>query len=75
MSKYRYDYYEVQVPGDAWQGVPPEEQRESICQAAITEAGERAKLYAMPCNWTARITKGEVGDYLVTVKVVRKRHR
>lgn len=70
----KYDYYEIEIPGDVFQGDSMEEQREGICQQAIDEARERAKLYCVPANWSAHIIKGEPGDTIVTVKVRRVRN-
>jgi hypothetical protein len=62
------DVYHIQVPGDL--ADTPQE----LCEHAITEARERARIYAMPANWEAEIEKGEVGDFEVTVKVIRWRN-
>ena len=77
MSKvYRYDVYEVQVPTDlADPEKSPDDQRKELCQQAITQAEERAKVYALPADWSAEIVQGDLEGFEVTVRVVRKRHR
>lgn len=67
MSKYKYDYYTVSVPGDCY------DTREELGQLAIREAEERTKLYCLPCEWTAKLVAGELGDYELSFKVRRKR--
>ncbi len=67
MSKFKYDYYTVAVPGDLHDNM------EALADQAINEARERAKLYAMPAVWTARHISGEVGDFEVKFRVCRKR--
>jgi flavin-binding protein dodecin len=62
------DYYRISIPGDF--GTETE-----ICEQAVTEARERARLYVMPAEWAARIVSGTVGDYEVTVLVTRRRYR
>lgn len=76
-SKYVYDYYKVSVPGDVFQGgtMPEDEQKRRLCNCAIDEAREKARLYCIPCEWTAEILRGEVGSWEVVVSVRRKRNR
>lgn len=68
MSKFRYDYYTVSIPGDL------SDDMTVLADQAITEAKERAKLYVMPATWTATRISGEIGDHEVTFKVSRKRN-
>lgn len=53
MRKLIYDYYQVSVPEDL--GTLMER-----CEVAITEARERTRLYAIPCDWTVRIGPGDM---------------
>jgi len=64
----RYDYYDIDVPGDCADTIG------DLASIAIDEARERARLWVMPCLWTARHVSGEVGDWIVRFRVVRKRH-
>jgi hypothetical protein len=68
-KRYVYDYYEVDVPGDL------SDDMTVLAEQAITEARERTKLYCMPALWTATRISGEIGDYEVRFRVVRKRNR
>jgi len=68
MKKYRYDYYTVKLPGDM------EETMERLGQLAIGEAEDRARVYALPCEWTAKHVAGKIGDYEITFRVRRKRN-
>ena len=72
MSRFVYDYYEVSLPGDIFDG---EDALERLANLAIDEARERAKLYCIPAEWTAERISGEVGDFEVTFKVRRKREK
>ena len=64
----RYDYYRVEVPGDCADSI------RELGAIAITEARERARVYAMPCDWTATHVSGDVGDFVVRFQVRRRRH-
>jgi hypothetical protein len=63
------DRYTVKVPGDLADDL------ETLADQAITEARERARLYCTPAEWTATRIAGEVGDFEVTFRVVRRRHK
>ena len=67
-SKYVYDRYRVAVPGDLADDL------ESLREAAIAEARERARLYVMPCAWWAKPVS-ELGGHEVVFVVTRKRLR
>ena len=71
-SKCVYDYYEIAVPGDAFDGDDAIQQLGSL---AIDEARERAKLYCVPAEWTSKLISGEAGDFECVFQVVRKRNR
>jgi hypothetical protein len=64
---FRYDYYTVSVPGEAY-----DNDEEKICQAAIDIARENAKLYCMPAHWYASIV--DSSGYETEVRVCRKRN-
>ncbi len=68
-KKYVYDYYEISIPGDAF------ETMEDACDCAINEARDRARLYCMPCMWSAWPIRGEIGSWEIIFKVSRKRNR
>jgi hypothetical protein len=51
-SRYRYDYYRVDVPEDV--GTMKER-----CSVAIETARERATLYVVPCAWEVLTIAGE----------------
>lgn len=61
------DYYTVSIPGDASDSL------EDIASMAIDEARERARLYAIPCEWTACHVSGEIGEWEVKFRVRRRR--
>lgn len=72
-SKFVYDYYEVEIPGDVFDG---EDSLEQLASLAIDEAREKTKLYCTPCVWTSEKVSGEVGSSGdVTFRVRRKRLR
>lgn len=62
-----YDRYTVSIPGDLADNL------EALGDQAITEARERARIFAIPAVWTATRIKGDVGDNEVVFRVVRKR--
>ena len=69
MTPYIYDYYTVKVPGDL------DDNLHDLADHAIQIARDRAKLYCTPCNWTAWLVSGGIGDFEVTFRVRRTRWR
>ena len=67
MRRYKYDYYNVEVPGDCADSI------EELGQVAIAEAADRTRLYCLPALWTAMLVAGVVGDWVVRFRVCRKR--
>ena len=69
----KYDYYEIDLPGD----LEPDDDEwlERMGSHAIDEARERATLYVLPAEWTAELTDGDANTYHVTFKVRRKRRQ
>lgn len=63
------DYYDVDVPGDLADDLG------TLAEQAITEARERARIWAIPAEWTASRVSGDVGDSNVRFRVCRKRNR
>lgn len=59
MKRFKYDYYDVEVPGDCADSI------EDLAHVAIAEARERAQLYCMPAIWHAVRVSGDVGDWTV----------
>ena len=59
MKRYRYHYYDVEVPPDLSQD------KEERADIAINQARERARLYITPCSWWATHDDGN------TVRVCR----
>lgn len=57
-----HDYYEIDIPADF---TDPQERFD----LAVSEARERTRIYAMPCNWVLLSDDGH------TVKVRRDRRR
>ncbi len=66
-ARYSYDYYTVSVPGDL------ETTIKGLGQWAIRDAEERARIYALPCQWDAWPIEGKVGDLEVKFRVRRIR--
>jgi hypothetical protein len=66
---FTYDYYVIGVPGDL------AESMQELAEQAIAEAREKARLYCMPCEWSAHAISGEVGGMEVRFKVRRKRNK
>ncbi len=60
--------YIVQIEGDAANSM------EELGSMAIDEARERARLYVMPAEWSAKPIKGSLGDFYVTFQVTRKHY-
>ncbi len=69
MAKIIYDYYTIAVPGDC---VSTMSELHSI---AIDQARELTRLYCIPAEWTSTLISGEIGDYEVTFRVRRRRHK
>lgn len=69
MAALIYDYYEIDVPGDCAGEIG------ELAEIAINEARERARIYAVPAEWTAKRVSGELGDFNVKFKVTRKRRK
>ena len=63
----KYDYYEVEIPGDL------ADDMETLEQHAIDEAEQRTKLWCMPCEWSVKRISGDVGDWSIRFQVRRKR--
>ena len=63
------DYYTVSIPGDL------SEEMTDLENQAITEARERAKLWVVPCEWSVKLIKGEVGSHEVVFRVCRRRNK
>lgn len=66
------DNYTVTVPGDVYG--TDSDALERLSDLAINEARERARIYAIPAQWSAKLVAGEVGDFEVTFRVTRKRN-
>lgn len=64
-----YDYYTIEVPGDIYPTL------KWLGEVAIDEAKERARLYCIPCEWTATHVRGKPGDAYVVFQVRRKRNK
>ena len=75
MSRFAYDYYLIDLPGDMYDDMPTDEWLDKMGDHAIDEARERATLYCMPAEWRTTLVEGEQGDFSVVVKVCRKRAR
>lgn len=67
MDKFIYDTYKIKLPGDVF------DKKEQFLDLAILEAREKATLFVVPCEWRAEFLAGEIGDFEVIIKVVRKR--
>jgi len=65
------NYYTVELPGDLFED--GDDWKERMCQQAISEAWERARLYIIPALWTAKIVSGDAGSWTVTIRVCRSR--
>ena len=64
------DYYTIRLPGDLF---ATQQEFESY---AIDVAREQARLYAIPCEWQAKMVNPEsIGNCEVTVKVIRIRNK
>ncbi|MGW8177779.1 MAG: hypothetical protein ACWGQW_03180 [bacterium] len=77
------DYYTVKLPIDMVESEPEsfsDEDKEYLCDLAINEARERARLYCIPATWVAEVVMFDPlvplvdnGEYVI--KVVRVRHK
>ncbi len=65
MSQYKEEHFTISLPGDLC------ETMEDLATYAIDQAREEAETYVIPCQWEARHTGGELGDWEVTFDVVR----
>jgi hypothetical protein len=68
LKRFRYDYYEIAIPGDCADTI------EALANIAIDEARERTRLYCIPALWVSRWISGEIGDWIVRFRVIRKRN-
>ena len=66
---FRYDYYDVEVPGDCADSI------RDLGRIAITEAENRTRLYCLPALWYVVRIVGVVGDWVVQFRICRKRRR
>jgi len=67
MKRYKYDYYDVSVPGDCADSL------EELGRVAIADAVDRTRLYCLTASWTAVWVVGDVGDLVVRFRVCRRR--
>jgi len=67
MHNFVYDYYDVAVPSDL------SEDESVMAHQAITEAEERTRIYALPCDWRAEKIGENAMDTLYRVR--RRRYR
>ena len=65
----RYDYYIIDVPVDCADTL------DALADIAINEARERAKLYCIPCDWSATVISGKGGNSDMRFRVRRRRNR
>lgn len=66
-KKFVYDYYKVLIPNDL------SDDPKYAASVAIDQAREQAKLYCIPCEWTAtKIGQNALDDIY---RVRRKRNR
>jgi hypothetical protein len=63
------DYYTVSIPGDL------SDEMADLERQAITEARERTRLHVIPCEWSVKLIKGEIGSHEVIFRVCRKRNK
>lgn len=63
------DYYEVKLPTDLSDSL------DDLSSMAINEAKERARLYCVPAEWSAKLIAGEVGEGEVSFRVCRLRNK
>jgi hypothetical protein len=68
MPKLKTDRYTVRVSGEAFDTIA------AVLDAAINEARERAKIFAIPATWGATVVSGKLGDWEIIVRVTRKRN-
>lgn len=73
MSRFVYDYYTIELPGDMFGDLPKTEWLDRMANHAIDEARERATLYVIPAEWKVDLVEGEQGDFNIVMKVRRKR--
>jgi hypothetical protein len=71
--KMKYDYYEINLPGDLCEN--NDDWLENMGSYAISEARERAALYVIPAEWTAELIEGDADSFEVIFKVRRKRNQ
>ena len=55
MKRFKYDYYDVEVPGDCADSI------RDLGRIAITEAENRTRLYCLPALWYVVRIVGVVG--------------
>lgn len=71
-KNFVYDVYDVAIPGDL---LGDNATILELADYAIQGARERTTLYCSPCEWRATRVSGNVGDFEVMFRVVRKRRK
>jgi hypothetical protein len=70
---YKYNYMDVQLPGDLFAGLEGKELNDALADIAINEARERFATWAIPAVWSARLTEGTPSEsFKVVYRVCRK---
>lgn len=73
--KFVYDYYDVFIPRDAVpRAFESNEAFDELFTLAFSNAKQRTRICAMPCEWTAHIIDEPLSAHF-HVRVCRKRHR
>ena len=66
---HKRDYYTISLPTDLENENDQWEER--MCEHAIDEAREQARLYVIPCTWSAKLL--HKGDWESKFRVKRER--
>lgn len=65
-QEVRYDYYTIDVPSDAFVS------EADAGHCAINEARDRARIYCMPCDWSATLLSKD--GWTMRFRVRRRRN-
>ena len=69
---FKYDYFMVTLPSDLIQDETT--WAAQMCEVAINEARESARIFAIPCEWQAELLSGSPDSFESVFRVRRKRH-
>lgn len=68
---FKYDYFMITLPSDLIQ--VETDWAAQMCDVAINEARESARIFAIPCEWQAELLSGSPDSFESVFRVRRRR--